>query len=68
MNLKALEEKITASGLKKKHIASTLGISSQGLINKLSGVYDFTRKEVNELCRLLDITDLEEKESIFFDD
>lgn len=66
MNLKALNDKIEASGLKKVYIAKQLNLSLQGLLNKLSGKFDFTREEVNILCDVLDITDLEEKEHIFF--
>lgn len=68
MNLTALNRKIEASGLTKTHIAKQMGLSLQGLLNKLNGKTDFTRKEVNVLCQILDITDLEEKESIFFDE
>lgn len=68
MNLTALNRKIEASGLTKTHIAKQMGLSLQGLLNKLNGKTDFTRKEVNVLCEVLNITDLEEKESIFFDE
>lgn len=66
MNLKALNDKIEASGLKKIYIAKRLNLSLQGLLNKLSGKTDFTREEVTILCDVLNIIDLEEKEYIFF--
>jgi len=65
-NTNLLEEKIAASGLMKKHIAEKLGLSPYGLSKKISGQNEFKTGEIQELCKLLNITSLREKETIFF--
>lgn len=63
---KALREKISERGLKLKFVAEKVGLSYQGLQNKIENKSDFTTTEISTLCELLNITSLKEKESIFF--
>lgn len=63
-----LEKKITNSGKKYSHLANKLGISPQYFSKKRKGLADFTNKETNILCKELNITDVIEKEAIFFSD
>ena len=62
----ALKQLIKRSGLKYRFIASELGITYQGLKNKIENVSEFKTGEVDALCRLLMITSLRVKEEIFF--
>lgn len=66
MDLDRLNTLILESGVTKTHIAKALGLSLQGLYNKLKGENDFTRGEVVILCDVLHIEDVHEKEAIFF--
>lgn len=63
---KALREKIAERGLKLKFVAEKVGLSYQGLQNKIENKSDFTATEMSALCELLNITSLKEKEAIFF--
>lgn len=63
---KKLNERILASGLKKKYIAKVLGIAVSTLSRKLNDAQDFNTREIKTLCELLGIDSLEEKEDIFF--
>ena len=63
---KELELLIKDSGLKKSYIAKTLGLSRQGLANKIQNKSPFTSTEISCLCKVLDITSLKDKERIFF--
>lgn len=65
-NTKLLEEVIEKSGYKKSYIAKKIGLSAFGLANKINNVTEFKTSEINGLCELLNIHDLEEKEKIFF--
>jgi len=65
-NKELILERIKKSGLKKKYIAEKLGISYNSLVNKINGDTDFTASQVNNFCKLLNITSLKEKEEIFF--
>lgn len=62
----ALKTIIKKSGLKYLHIAEELGISYQGLKNKIENINEFKTSEVDAMCRLLNISDLNTKERIFF--
>lgn len=62
----ALKRKITEQGLKQGFIADKLGLSSYGFANKLNNKSEFKATEISLLCKLLNITNLSEKESIFF--
>lgn len=66
MNRELLNDKVSASGLKKNHLAKVLGLSRQGLKNKLDGTSDWTRIEIVMLCNALGISDPAERDAIFF--
>lgn len=61
-----LERVIAESGLKKSYIAKVIGLSRQGLRNKILNVQPFTTREVQILCDLLQIRDMALREKIFF--
>lgn len=63
---KLLDEKIKASGLKLGFIAEKLGVSYHWLKKKVDGEVPLKAYEIQILCELLNITDLLEKERIFF--
>ena len=66
-NTELLIELIDKSGYKRSYIANALGLkSTYGLANKINNVTEFKSSEINALCELLGIDDLEEKERIFF--
>lgn len=67
MNTSMLLDKIESSGITKSEIAETLGITRQGLYNKLCGKKEFKASEVRKLSELLDLTSAE-REQIFFAD
>ncbi len=63
-DVKKLNLKIEESGLKKVFIASKMGLSKQGLYNKLSGKREFTNEETDLLSTLLNLS-VEEIQQIF---
>lgn len=63
-NLNELNRLIEASGIKKQKIAEALGLSRQGLLNKLSGERPFQLAEIAPLCDLLRLTS-EQRDKIF---
>ena len=65
-NTKALERKISESGLKLGFIAEKLNISYHWLKKKINNEQPFKAYEIQILCDVLSISDLEEKETIFF--
>ena len=65
-NSKELLRIITERGLKLKFVAEFLGLSPYGLSLKINNRNEFKTSEVSALCDLLDISDLKEKEFIFF--
>ena len=65
-NRKLLLKKIESSGLKLGFIAEKLGISYNWLKKKIDGEVSFKVYEVQILCNVLNIKDLQEKENIFF--
>ena len=60
-----LVEAIKASGLKKQHIAATLGLSAQGLANKVDGLRAFKVEEVQTLAKMLGLPQ-DRRDEIFF--
>lgn len=66
-NTKMLADKILKSGLKKAKIAEFIGISRYGFSRKVKNQSQFKPEEIQTLCEILKITDLAEKEAIFFD-
>lgn len=65
-NTDLLEEAISKSGLKKRWIADKMGLSEYGLSLKIQGINEFKASEVSQLCELLGIKSLTQKENIFF--
>lgn len=57
---------IASKGLKMKFVAEQLGLSNYGLSLKLDNKNEFKMSEVVSLCKLLDISDPEQRERIFF--
>lgn len=66
VNTNLLNKKIEESGLKKEFIAKQLNITRAGFYKKATNGSDFTSGEIITLCKILSITKLSEKESIFF--
>lgn len=65
-NSKELLRIISEKGLKLKFVAEFLGLSPYGLSLKINNRNEFKTSEVSALCELLEISDLKEKELIFF--
>lgn len=65
-NTAELERIISESGLKKSYIAKAINLSRQGFKNKCENKTSFTSKEISQLCEILNITKLTDKERIFF--
>ena len=65
-NSKLLKDKIRESGLKMTFIAQFVGISRGALYNKINNLRPFTQYEIAKMCLVLRITELEDKEAIFF--
>ena len=63
-----LKEKINKKGYKLKSLASSLGLTYYGLKLKIENTSQFKSGEIKELCKLLGINNLKEKEAIFFKD
>ena len=63
-----LNNKVEESGLKAKAIYDRLGISKASWYLKRAGKRPFTAQEIQQLCDILRITSLREKERIFFSD
>lgn len=65
-NTKLLEDKIAKSGKKVKYLAEKCGLSYAGFRNCVINKAEFRVSQVDILCEELNITDLEEKEMIFY--
>lgn len=65
-NTELLEEKIKESGKKKGYLAEKCGLSSAGFRNCIINKAEFRISHVDILCVELGITNLKEKEAIFF--
>lgn len=65
-NTKLLNLKIKEKGLKIGFIIKKLNTSYGWFNKKLNNEKEFTATEMQTLCEILDITDLEEKDRIFF--
>ena len=65
-NTALLEARIAKSGLKKSYIAKAMGLSSYGLTLKIKNSNEFKASEITKLCEILSISNLEEKNAIFF--
>lgn len=65
-NTALLQQIIEQAGIKKGKIAETLGISYGSLRRKVNGEVSFTQFEIQTICDLLNIADLEQRDAIFF--
>lgn len=65
-NTKLLRKKIKDSGLRVGFIVEKLDTSYGWLDKKIDGIVPFKAWEIQTLCEILNITDLQEKEDIFF--
>lgn len=66
-DIKMLQEKVKQSGLRTAFIAKKVGLTPQGLYNKLNGKYEFNVSEMQNLSKLLRLSDAENM-AIFFAD
>ena len=64
-NTELLREKIDQSGYKLRFIAEKIGITYQGLLNKIYFCRQYRANEIQALYDLLDLTE-EERVAIFF--
>lgn len=65
-NTAKLRDMINKRGLKLSYIANRLGLSAYGFSRKLNNLSEFTASEIDKVCEVLSITDLEERFAIFF--
>lgn len=65
-NTEMLRDAIKKSGLKLEFIAEKLGITRFSLSKKIENVTEFKTSEVQKMCDVLQITDPQDKEAIFF--
>ena len=64
-NIKLLQTAIEQSGLRMDYIAKNIGLSHQGLRNKVTGKREFKAGEIAALSELLRLTS-ETRDQIFF--
>lgn len=64
-NTKLLKQAIDDSGYKYAFVAKSLGISYQGLLNKINNQSEFKASEIATMCALLGIPNID-REAIFF--
>lgn len=67
MNESLLAKCIENSKLTKSAIAEGLGLTRQGLHNKLTGLREFKGSEIKKLIQMLDLSE-QEQQAIFFAD
>ena len=63
---KLLRKHIKDSGLKLYVIAEKMGITRYTLSNKIENVTEFLVSEIEQICEILHIDSLEERDRIFF--
>ena len=67
MNESLLVKCIENSNFTKSAIAEGLGLTRQGLHNKLTGLREFKGSEIKKLIQMLDLSE-QEQQAIFFAD
>ena len=65
-NTKLLEKKIKESGKKISFLAERVGLSYAGFRNCVTNKAEFRASQIDILCNELNITDLHERQDIFF--
>lgn len=63
---KALKELVNKKGIKYITLAAQLNLSYYGLKKKIDNKSYFNAKEIKEICDILNITSLKERDKIFF--
>ena len=66
VNTELLEARITRSGMKKAYLAEKCGVTRQSFTSKCKNKSQFTEEQIMALCDELQISDLIEKDNIFF--
>ena len=61
-----LRKLLDDSGLKRGYVAEKLGITRQALAMKIENQTEFKPSEILQLCEMLGISNLEDRERIFF--
>lgn len=67
MNSDMLLGKIKEKRLTQEKVSKAIGISLSALRRKIEGKTEFTREEINKICKLLEVSD-EDLLAIFFND
>lgn len=65
-NTELLDAKIAQSGKKIGYLAEKVGLSLGGFYNCRTNKAEFKASQIQILCEELNVTDLEEKQAIFF--
>ena len=65
-NKELLKAKIKEKGVKKGFLVKKLGTSYHWLNKKIENEKEFKASEIETLCEVLGITDLKERNEIFF--
>ena len=63
---KELRKRIKSKGYMLSFVADELEITPASLTNKLDNKTSFKLDEVSQLCKILDIKSLKDKEALFF--
>lgn len=59
MDYSKLKAKMVEKGFNQKKLAKEIGISESHFVRKLKGEYPFTQKEINLICQILEIEQVE---------
>lgn len=65
-NTALLEKRIQDSGLKKGYLAKKVNLSLGGFYNCCNNKAEWKASQIDILCKELGITDLNDKQAIFF--
>jgi hypothetical protein len=65
-NTALLESIIAGRGLKKNYIAKMLDITPETLGRKIKNTAEFKASEIDKMCQILAIDDLEIRDAVFF--
>lgn len=65
MQTNLIKAKMVETGFTQKTLASAMNMSTSSLNLKLTGKRSFDIPEIMSLCKILGITDAEEKDKIF---
>lgn len=65
MKKNLLDKRVAECGVSYQFLSDKLGITRQALYKKRNGKSEFTGREIVELCKILNIEDLDEVKKIF---